>query len=371
MAAGCWLAEQSGSGESALEALSEVWPQAVQSEVWPQIPETEAQAQYVRDWVRADIAVRRPRRATYSRDGGTADVPALEQRVRGAWLGLALGDALGAAQARGDTDRGELVWSQHAALTLCAVESLLAMRRFDARDQIERFVRWQREGHVAGAGANPAAALTPDVAKALATYQWRRLAMAGSHDPNDNAPNSLPRVLAAVTFDVGDPAGAVALAAECSRTTHQSPLILDACRLYAATLVGALRGDAATNWIAGLPATTPSCWDGRPLHPQVLASATADAAPAAVESESAGVVQVLATARRIVADATTFASAMQAAWHGKASDYALHGALVGTLYGVRHGVDALPEELRARMPRASTVEAMAERCIRHVQRVLA
>ena len=59
------------------------------------------------------------------------------------------------------------------------------------------------------------------------------------------------RVLAAALFAGNDPVAAIALAAECSRTTHQSPLILDACRVYSAMLVSAAAKRVQTEGIWG------------------------------------------------------------------------------------------------------------------------
>src|SRR5512140_2607995 len=49
--AGCWLANQRGSAELALQELQEYWKQSSQSIRWPEIPETEAQEDFVRAWL--------------------------------------------------------------------------------------------------------------------------------------------------------------------------------------------------------------------------------------------------------------------------------------------------------------------------------
>ena len=94
---------------------------------------------------------------------------------------------------------------------------------------------------------------TPDVAKALANYQWRGQPMAGSHDPRDRTHGSpAARRRGGRFLRSRDPGCAVRLAGECARTTHQSPFVLDACRYYGAMLVGALRGAAPRACCAGL-----------------------------------------------------------------------------------------------------------------------
>ncbi|MCE3284957.1 MAG: hypothetical protein K0R70_1213 [Steroidobacteraceae bacterium] len=357
MAAACWLGERGDSGEQALAELARCWPQAMQSRHWPRIPETDEQVQFVLDWAAGRAA---------AGHGLHADVsPA--QRLRGAWYGLALGDALVAVPAHGDPPAagGRLEWTQHTALTLCLADSLLAKGKSDARDQLERYVRWQREGHRSATGEPGEATVTPDVAKALATYLWRGQPMAGSHDPRDGSPTSLPRVLAAASFMLGDPPAAVALGAECSRTTHQSPSILEACRLYAAILVGALIGEPPNRWLEGVPDFARSPWTVKALRTDVRAAASA--APTDTPPAPGGVLQVLLESRRIVHQARDFEAAIEAARRAAKGPAEPHGAIVGALFGALHGHHALPHDARARLAGTSQLDEVLERLIAHTR----
>jgi ADP-ribosylglycohydrolase len=276
--------------------------------------------------------------------------------------GLALGDASAAASL---VDERPLAWTQHTALALCLADSLLDKGGNDARDQIERYVRWQREGHRTSTGAAAAAVATPDVAKALSTYLWRRLPMAGSHDPCDASSTALPRVLAVACFANRDPSAAVALAAEVARTTHQSPLILEACRLYAAMLVGGLRGEPSPRWLEAAPSFEPSPWAAKPLRDDVLAAATSGRADATLAT-TGSVLHVLLEARRISRQARDFASVVEAARRASKNQAAApYAAIAGTLYGAMHGAAAIPVELRARLAGATELEASIERWLAH------
>lgn len=130
MAAGCWLAARAGDGDQALRELRDLWQQAAQSRQYPSVPETSEQVQFVREWQEDD----RPKGAQTAREAEPSHVDALAQRMRGAWLGLALGDALGSAHARNHATGSELPWTQHTALAACLAASVLATRRSDARD---------------------------------------------------------------------------------------------------------------------------------------------------------------------------------------------------------------------------------------------
>ena len=365
LAAGCWLAQRDGvGGDAALAQLAELWQQCAQSRSWRSVPETPEQAAFVRTWQplgKAGRTVGRGGRAPAAgaRAAGKGAAAALlrQQRVRGAWHGLALGDALGHADPA-DT-RIPLAWTQHTALTLCLAESLASVNRCDARDQIERYWRWLKIGHCDARVEPGESAATPDIAKALATYRWRGQPMAGSHDPKDTSANSLPRVLAAVLHAGSDVTGAIALAAECSRTTHQSPLILDSCRLYAATLAAALRGQAVPAVLEGVPEPVAGCFGARPLRKDVRAACTATA-PGKI-SALPEVLRVLAHARCIVHAAPDFTAAIVEARRACGEDGTPLAALTGTLYGALYGFDALPVAAAARLAGRDQLELACSR----------
>jgi len=350
--AACWLANRAAEPDP-LDRLQVLWQQSERSRRWPVVPETEEQAEFVREWSSRT-------RVPAARRVATAGALSLDDRVRGALLGLALGDATGAAAAV--EGHGTGTWTQHTALALCLVESLLETGGCDARDQIERYLAWHRAGHLSADGlpGKP----TADVARALAAYQWRGLPMAGSHDPKDRTTSSLPRVVSAAVYAAGEPAAAVALAVECSRTTHQSPLVLDACRCFAALMIGALRGEAPDTLFAGVYEPVPGLWGKKPLKAEVVSALTASPAPqeSRQRGQPADVLQTLAQARAVVAAAGSAAEAIQQAVRA-GREPALDGALAGALAGALWGANALPAESRSGLARLDVLEQFAARLI--------
>jgi ADP-ribosyl-[dinitrogen reductase] hydrolase len=179
----------------------------------------------------------------------------LRDRFHGALIGLAVGDAVAAAtQFRrpgtftpvgdmlggGPFDLPRGAWSDDTSMALCLADSLLECNGFDARDQMERYRRWQQEGYLAATGQ--CVGITASTARAIAIAQWRRQAFFGSHDPSQVDPEPLSRVAPAVLFFFATSGPAVDQATEAARTTCQSPVVLEACRSLARALYAALSG---------------------------------------------------------------------------------------------------------------------------------
>jgi hypothetical protein len=238
---GCFLVERGAPPEQALEQLNELWKQCARSASWPLVPQTEAQADFIRAW--------RPHRAApLATPAATGDemplrvVGSLRERFLGSLLGLATGDALAAAtQYRrpqsfpnvgdllggGPFDLPRGAWSDDTAMALCLAESLCEKDQFDPRDQLQRYVRWQRAGHLSATGQ--CLGITASTARALALGQRRRQPYSGSHDPTQLDPEPLSRVAPAVLFNFADLAQAIQAGGDAARVTCQAPLVVDAC----------------------------------------------------------------------------------------------------------------------------------------------
>jgi len=103
---------------------------------------------------------------------------------------------------------------------------------------MQRYLQWTRSADTI---------VPAELKRALGAWQWSRKPNAGTHDPKNLDPHSLPRTLAAALYLRADPQRAIDLAAEVSRTTQQAPVVLDLCRFWAALLTDALSGvDKAT-----------------------------------------------------------------------------------------------------------------------------
>src|SRR5271170_7553891 len=89
-------------------------------------------------------------------------------KFHGALLGLAVGDAIGTTvefkQPGAFPPVTDMVgggpfglpvgaWTDDTSMALCLAESLLAVKGFDPVDQLTRYLRWYREGHLSTTGS--------------------------------------------------------------------------------------------------------------------------------------------------------------------------------------------------------------------------
>jgi len=389
--AGCFLVEQGRDGESALSELNTLWSeQCARAATWPVIPQTLSQANYIREWSPRQALSGRERRAaswaparesTPEQQLGTlefsdselASARGLRERFQGAMQGLAIGDALAAATqfrragsfaAVGDLlgggpfDLPRGAWSDDTAMALCLAESLNERAGFDAADQLTRYTRWQREGYRSATGQ--CLGITAATARALAASQWRGRPLAEAGDGAALEPEPLSRVAPVVLHFFASPADAVALAADAARVTSQSPLVLDACRLLAAMLHAALRGEPRERVLAPHPAV----FGAHPLREPVAAIAARGTAPGdEPPSADGGALAVLELVRGCLAGSANFRDgALRAVNLGGDSD--VIGAVYGQLAGAHYGVAGIPRPWRQALAHSELIVELGDVLLR-------
>jgi ADP-ribosylglycohydrolase len=159
----------------------------------------------------------------------------------------------------------------------------------------------------------------------------------------------------------------VQLAADCARVTHQSPLVLDSCRYYAALLAGLLRGEDPGRVLDGPFEPVAGLWARHPLKPALVSMAVERDPPQADaharKAHAPDAVAALARARAAVAGSAGFADALDRAC-GCALEPGLEAALAGTLVGAIGGAESIPRDLLARLPRLDLLESFAVRLAR-------
>jgi ADP-ribosyl-[dinitrogen reductase] hydrolase len=203
-------------------------------------------------------------------------------RFLGCLAGLAVGDAVGTSlefQPPGGFDPlTDMVgggpfglepgqWTDDTSMALCLAESLVATGGFDPRDQMERYLRWYREGY--WSSTRRCFDIGNTVRTALRRFEATGEPFAGSSDPRSAGNGSLMRLAPVVLFAAHDPARALHLAGESSRTTHGARAAIDACRFFAGLLVGALRGESKETLLSAGYCPLPGYWAVNPLDPDI------------------------------------------------------------------------------------------------------
>lgn len=149
----------------------------------------------------------------------------MRSRYRGVLLGLATGDALGTTLefkppstfapitdmvGGGPFGLAPGQWTDDTSMALCLAESLVDCQGFNPRDQMDRYVRWWREGYRSSTGT--CFDIGGTVRSALHRYHDTGEPYSGSDDPHSAGNGSLMRLGPIHLAYRADPALAPAIA---------------------------------------------------------------------------------------------------------------------------------------------------------------
>ncbi len=295
-------------------------------------------------------------------------MPSSSDQSRGCLLGLATGDAIGTTvefMPRGTFEPlTDMVgggpfglepgqWTDDTSMALCLATSLVERGGFDARDQMERYVRWWRDGYLSPTG--DCFDIGNTVRDALTRFGQTDDPFAGSTDPYSAGNGSIMRLAPVALWCAPDADAAEQMAAESSRTTHGAPEAVDACRLLSRLLVRALGGADKADLL------TDSDFSGSPQIQSIASGAYLD--KIAVEIEGTGyVVPSLEAALWCFARTDTFRDAvLMAANLGDDADTT--AAICGQLAGAHYGVSAIPTRWLAQLAMHDAIVDLADRLI--------
>ncbi len=209
-----------------------------------------------------------------------------QDRFRGALLGLATGDAVGTTleftSPGAFTPVDDMVgggpfhlrpgeWTDDTSMALCLAESLLACDGFDAADQMLRYVAWRDTGHLSSNGR--CFDIGGTVSAALRRFQQTGDPYAGPTDRYSAGNGSIMRLAPVPLFYAADPARAIAMSGESSRTTHGAATCVAACRYLGGLIVGALSGATKTKLLAPFYRPGERSWPAAELPDEIAAVA--------------------------------------------------------------------------------------------------
>ncbi len=370
---GCLLVRHGLDGEEALGEVARLFGRTIKNE--RESPETDQQREYVISWSDRD------RFAENKWGRGHDEAPV--GRGTGALVGLAVGDALGTTLefkapgsfqpisdmvGGGPFDLPPGAWTDDTSMALCLAESLVESRGMDLQDQMERYVRWWREGHLSSTGRCFDIGTT--TRQALDRFQRTGEPLAGSTDPHSAGNGSLMRLAPVAMYFHDDLTAAVNHAGESSRTTHGAPTAVDSCRLFAALLVSAIHGAPKSeflswSWISALPGLR-----ARELNPEVRAVAEGsflEKNPPDIQG-SGFVVRSLEAALWAFASTSTFEEgALKAVNLGDDADTT--GAIYGQIAGAHYGLEAIPLAWRSRLVHEQLINTFAHELMKGLRSI--
>ncbi len=290
--------------------------------------------------------------------GTRAESVAVDERsrYRGALMGLAAGDALGATvklkPAGSFTPVTDMVgggpfhlepgqWTDDTAMALCLATSLVECQGFDLVDQMERYVRWYRHGYLSATGT--CFDIDEAVAKALHRFETQGNPFAGESGALFGGNGSLMRLAPVPLAFARDPYEAIRLAKVMSRTTHGAPEPVSACRYLAALMVGVMRGVSKERLLEARYTPVAELWDHHPLAPRIAVVADGSfktRRPPHIHG-TGYVVQTLEAALWAFWTTDDFASGAMAAIN-LGADADTTGAVYGQLAGAWYGIEGIP-----------------------------
>jgi ADP-ribosyl-[dinitrogen reductase] hydrolase len=178
-----------------------------------------------------------------------------QDRFRGCLLGLAVGDAVGTTAeflvrgtfpplvdmvGGGPFNLAPGQWTDDTSMALCLATSLVELRRFDLRDQMERYCRWAEQGFLSCTGQCFDIGRT--VSAALRRYRETGDPVAGVPDPRSSGNGCIMRLAPVPMFFYPSERAAIEHSAASSRSTHGSVDCVEASGLLGGILVRALAG---------------------------------------------------------------------------------------------------------------------------------
>lgn len=299
----------------------------------------------------------------------------LRDRFLGSLVGLAVGDALGVPFEGRDpgefptvTDMSPVpgqsfprgTWSDDTSLALCLAESLSEKGSFDARDQMDRYLRWLKDGYLSCSG--PGFGLGITTAEALQRYARTGEPFSGPTDPKKAGNGCIMRLAPVSLFFSADPMLAVENSGQSSRTTHGALTCIDACRYFGGLIVGAALGHPKDVLLSDHYSPAPGCWREGPLVEEIDEVASGSflrKQPPEIEG-SGYVVRSLEAALWAFATTGSYREGCLKSVN-LGGDTDTTAAIFGQLAGAYYGVGGIPAEWISMLEKRDIVEGLASR----------
>ena len=300
--------------------------------------------------------------------------PLMQDRYRGALLGLAVGDAVGTTLEFERPGTFEPItdmvgggpfglapgqWTDDTSMALCLAESLVEQRAFDPVDQMKRYVRWWREGYLSSTGT--CFDIGGTVRSALSHFESTGEPLSGSTDPYSAGNGSIMRLAPVPLFFASDPEKAIMVSGMSSRTTHGAQTAVDACRYLGGLIVGAVQGASKEELLSDHYSPVPRYWKAHPLCAEIDAIASGsfkEKEPPGIKG-SGYVVKSLEAALWAFHHGNSFKEGCLLAVN-LGDDADTTGAVYGQLGGAYYGESGIPDRWKSRVSKRDLIDGYIE-----------
>ena len=199
-------------------------------------------------------------------------------KFQGCLLGLAVGDALGCTLEFKKPGTFETIttivgggfhklkagqWTDDTSMALCLAQSLIDSKGFDAKDQMEKYCKWEEEGYMSSTGE--CFDIGNTTLKALDDFRLTGNPYSTITDDSAAGNGSIMRLAPIPMYYYQNPEEALKYAALSSKTTHANEMCVDACRYMAGIIVGLLNGESKETVLSSMYSPVENYFDNEPL----------------------------------------------------------------------------------------------------------
>ncbi len=251
-------------------------------------------------------------------------------------------------------------WTDDTSMALCLAESLVERQGFDPVDQLQRYVRWYRDGHLSSTGR--CFDIGNTTSAALHRFEQTGEPYSGSTEPTSGGNGSIMRLAPVPLFYAQNPEQAIKRSGESSCTTHGATTAVDACRYLAGLIVGAVNGVDKDELLSSHYCPVSGYWDNHPLTMEIdeIAGGSFKRRNPPKIQGTGYVVKSLEAALWAFYRSDSFGEGCLLAVN-LGDDADTTGAVYGQLAGAFYGEQAIPQSWLAKLAYRHLIASLAEK----------
>ena len=154
-------------------------------------------------------------------------------------------------------------WTDDTSLALCLAQSLIDCKGFDAKDQMQKYCKWDEEGYMSSTGE--CFDIGNTTLKALNKFRATGEPYSGMTEDSSAGNGSIMRLAPIPMYYSNNPEDALKYATLSSKTTHANVMCIDACRYMSGIIVGLLNGDSKVAVLSSMYSPVKDYIDNEPL----------------------------------------------------------------------------------------------------------